>query len=101
MMEFIVAPNPSVVLAYDACWADGDALLAAVPEVYLDLIPFMLARRLLEQGYNPQRLLLVRLSGADYELMRAPLGVVAAKPLLNTRKPVSHPTRGLKVVHGR
>jgi hypothetical protein len=40
--------------------------------------------------------LIVRLSGppqhapADYELVRAPLGVVAATPLLNTAAPVNH-----------
>jgi hypothetical protein len=66
--------------------------LANIPDTWLDLIPYMVARRLLEQGNNPDQLLIVRLRGADFDLMRAPLGVVAATPLLNIDKPVSKPT---------
>jgi hypothetical protein len=39
-------------------------------------------------GYDVDRQLIVKLQGSDRELMRAPLGVVAATPLLNTDKPV-------------
>ena len=33
-------------------------------------------------------MLIVRLQGADYELMHAPLGAVAATPLVDYAKPV-------------
>jgi hypothetical protein len=55
-------------------------------------MPFLIARSLLSQGYNAKRLLIVRLEGADYEMQRAPLGAVAATPLVNTGAPVSEPT---------
>ena len=58
------------------CWPDDESGLT-----YLDLAPFMAARFLLSQGYNPQRLLIVRLQGANYEPLRAPLA--AAMPKVN------------------
>ena len=64
-------------------WPDDESGLTGIPEIYLDLAPFMAARFLLSQGYNPQRLLIVRLQGADYELLRAPLGAAAAMPMVN------------------
>jgi hypothetical protein len=92
-LELMVEPDTHA-WCYRACWCDGEpdsTFLANIPESWLDLIPFMVARKLLEQGNNPDRLLIVRLRGADFDLMRAPLGVVAAPPLLNTAKPVTKP----------
>jgi hypothetical protein len=64
--------------------------IANIPPSWLDLVPYMIARKLLDEGgYDVDRQLIVRLQGADRELMRAPLGVVAATPLLNTDKPVT------------
>jgi hypothetical protein len=83
---------------YRACWPDGETLLTQVPESFLDLIGFMLARRLLEQGYAVERIFIVRLQGADFELMRCPLGTAAAAPLINYAAPVKGPTRALGVV---
>ena len=68
--------------------AYGDTLLSHIPEPWLDLMGFLIARRLLEQGYNVNRLLVVRLQGADFDLMRAPLGAAAATPLVNSAAPV-------------
>jgi hypothetical protein len=59
--------------------------LANIPLSWLDLIAYMVARKLLHEGrYDVERQLIVRLQGSDRELMRAPLGVVAATSLLNT-----------------
>jgi hypothetical protein len=81
---------------YRAVWPDGEPERSAViPEVFLDLAPWLIARILLEQGYNPQRELLVRLHGGDRDLVRAPLGAVAATPLVNTAAPVSHPATAM------
>ena len=91
-LEILVAPHDNDDGLYRADHADGTELLTGVPELMLDLIPFMLARRLLEWRYDPECLLVVKLQGADFEMMRAPLGVVAAKPLLNTANPVTQPT---------
>jgi hypothetical protein len=57
------------------------------------------ARFLLSQGYNSQRLLIVRLQGADYELLRAPLA--SAMPVVNAT-PASQATRSIfhKSQHG-
>lgn len=82
---------------YTVYWGDGDLELAGIPEVYLDLIPFMLARKLLSLGYSARRLLVVRLQGADYEMVRAPLGAVAATPLVNVQAPVSRPAHAVVV----
>jgi hypothetical protein len=96
-IELIVQPHCENSQFYFASWDDGEAsrLLPGIPETMLDLAPYMMARLLLEQGYNPARLLIVRLAGADYELMRAPLGIVAAKPRLSTT-PVEQPTRAFR-----
>src|SRR5438270_13204458 len=75
--ELMVEEQPDT-WCYRVCWCDGEPdnmFLANIPESWLDLIPYMAARRLLEQGNNPDRLLIVRLRGADFDLMRAPLGV--------------------------
>ena len=64
---------------YMVSWPDDESGLTGIPEIYLDLAPFMAAR--LSQGYNPQQLLIVRLQGADYELLRAPLA--SAWPKVN------------------
>jgi hypothetical protein len=81
--------------SYEACWADGEAFVSnmaplMVDHHLLDLMPFIIARALMEQGYNLERLLVVRLQGADREMARAPLGAVAATPLVNTIRPVKH-----------
>jgi hypothetical protein len=86
-----VMPHPDDDWLCKACWADGGDLVWSVPYHCLDLLPFMIARILLEQGYDLERLLVVRLRGADFEMMRAPLGAVAATPLVNTLKPVRYP----------
>ena len=78
---------------YRGVWSDGRVQLENIPEAFLDLMPFMLARVLLEQGYNAARPFIVRLQGADYELMRATLGAAAATPLVNAAKPVANPLR--------
>ena len=91
-IELMVTPHPDDGLLYMACWSDGEPLVHHIPEVWLDLMPFLAARKLFEQGYNAGRLLIVRLRGADYELMRAPLGAVAATPLVNSAAPVERPT---------
>jgi len=90
-IELTAMPHPDDALLYKACWDDGDDLVANVPYPYLDLLPFMIARTLLERGYDLKRLLVVRLRGADYEMARAPLGQLAATPTVNTARPVTHP----------
>jgi hypothetical protein len=66
--------------------------LANIPLSWLDIVGFMVARKLVDEGgYDLDRELIVRLQGADRDLTRAPLGIVAATPLLNT-KPVTHST---------
>jgi hypothetical protein len=63
--------------------------LANIPLSWVDIISFMIARKLMDEGgYNVDRQLIIKLQGADRELMHAPLGIVAATPLPNT-KPVS------------
>ena len=94
-IELTVMPRADDNMLYQACWADGDVYVGSVHEIFLDLMAFMIARRLLEQGYNVRRLLIVRLQGAENELMRAPLGVVAATPLINFTAPVTRPTRAM------
>ncbi len=73
---------------YMACLPDDSQLIAHVPQLWLDLLPYMIARALLDRDYNVDRVLIVRLQGADYELMHAPLGAVAATPLVDYAKPV-------------
>jgi hypothetical protein len=77
---------------YHAPRDDGSdkIFLANIPLSWLDLVAYMVARKLLDEGgYDVERQLIVRLQGADRELMRAPLGVVAATPLLNIDRPVT------------
>jgi hypothetical protein len=93
-IELTMQPHREKPQLYFASWPDGEVQLPNIPESLLDLVPYMLARLLLDQGYNPARLLIVRLQGADYELMRAPLGIVAAKPRLSTT-PVERPAHSL------
>jgi hypothetical protein len=52
----------------------------------------MVARKLLSGGSHPERI--VKLRGADFELMHVPLGIVAATPVLND-KPVTESTRSI------
>jgi hypothetical protein len=96
MIELTVHPHPDEDSYFQVSWTDGEPVILAIFDVYLDLIPFMVARQLLQRGYRDdvERLLVVRLTGADYELMRAPLGQVAAKPLVNTT-PVTRPTHSI------
>lgn len=71
-------------------WDDGETntvMLSNIPEIWLDFIGFMVARRLLKYDYSPDRPLIVRLQGADFELIRCPLGIAP----LNFAKPVSQP----------
>ena len=69
-----------------------NTFLTNIPEVLLDIIPYMVARKLLSHGNHPDRMLIVKLRGADFELMRAPLGILAATPVLND-KPVTESSR--------
>ena len=92
-IELEVMPHPDDRMLYMACWSDGDQLVHHLPECWLDLMPFLAARRLLEHGYDLKRLLIVRLHGAYLDMMRAPLGAVAATPLVNTAAPVKAATR--------
>lgn len=69
-------------------WSECDIVLANIPAPMLDLIPYMAARKLIDYGYNPNRLLIVRIRGGDVDLMRAPPGLVAAPPRLGT-KPIT------------
>jgi hypothetical protein len=87
--------------SYRAEWTDGDTVVEHIPECFLNLIPFMLARKLLEWGYNVERMLVVRLQGADFALMRAPLGAAAATPLLNSAAPVKQPPRTMMLARSR
>lgn len=87
-IELMVTPHPDDHSLYRACWSDGDTQLTHIPEPWLDLIGFLVARGLLSQGYDVNRLLVVRLQGADFELMRAPLGAAAATPIVNVAAPV-------------
>ena len=87
-IELTVTQHSDDSSLYRASWSDGDTLLSHIPEPWLDLMGFLIARRLLQQGYDVNRLLVVRLLGADFELMRAPLGAAAAPPLVNIAAPV-------------
>jgi hypothetical protein len=92
-IELTVTSHPDDGLLYMACWNDGEQLVHHIPEAWLDLVPFIAARLLLEHGCNLDRLLIVRLQGADLDMMRAPLGAVAATPLVNSAAPVKQPMR--------
>jgi hypothetical protein len=69
----------------DGDWRKDDVVLANVPLPMLDLVPFMAARKLIDYGYDPNRLLIVRIRGGDLDMLRAPLGLVAAPPQLGTQ----------------
>jgi hypothetical protein len=88
-------PHERNDLVYQACWSDGRVAICNIPEIFIDLLPFMAARVLLEQGFNPKRRLIVRLQGADYELLSASLGSAAATPLINKETPVKHAARNM------
>jgi hypothetical protein len=90
-----IMPHRNNDSVYQACWDDGRVVICNIPGVFLDLIGFMAARVLLEQGFNPERKLLVRLQGADYELLSASLGAAAATPMINNETPVEHATRSM------
>ena len=60
--------------------------LAISRSSWLDIVAFMLARKLVDEGgYDLDRELIVKLQGSDRELAHAPLGIAAATPLLNTK----------------
>ena len=103
-IELTVVKDSSAPFRFKSVWANGtedDSMVRQVFEEFLDLVPFMLARILVKQCYDPKRLLIVRLEGADYEMVRAPLGVVAATPLLNHAVPVTHPLMDFRVWEAR
>ena len=67
--------------------------LANIPLSWIDIVSFMIARKLVDEGgYELDRELIVKLQGSDHDLVHAPLGVVAATPWLNFDKPVTHST---------
>jgi hypothetical protein len=93
-IEVIVEPHSDNNALYAVWWCDhSDRLLHGLPECWLDVLPWLIARRLLEWEYDTERTLVVKLIGADYEMARAALGALAATPLLNTAAPVRHGTR--------
>jgi hypothetical protein len=92
-IELTVMPDPADNWAFQVCWSDGRQHIGGIPETWLDLIPFMAARTLLSHGYEADRLLIVRLQGADYELMSTTLGAAAGTPLPNEASPARHPMR--------
>ncbi|MGO9401734.1 MAG: hypothetical protein ACLP19_28435 [Xanthobacteraceae bacterium] len=92
-IELTMRPHADNGYLFEAIWNDGEVFINGVHEGCIDLAPF--ARRLLEQGYDTRRTLIVRLRGADYLLMHAPLGAVAATPLVNHAHPVEHPTQSI------
>jgi hypothetical protein len=81
-ITLIVAPEPDHSGLYDIRWSNGSLVAKNIQESFLDLSGFLAARGLIQLGYDPDRLLIVRLEGSDTDLMRAPLGVAAAKPTL-------------------
>ncbi len=96
-IELLVVQDPDHAWYYTARWHHGEVCrllnLEHVPEIWLDLIPFMAARILLSEGYNAERRFIVRLQGADYELMRSTLGAAAATPRVNDTAPVKEALR--------
>jgi hypothetical protein len=60
--------------------------LANIPPSWLDLVGFMVARKLRDEGgCDEDRQLIIKLQGGDRDLINAPLGVVLNTPLLNTK----------------
>jgi len=43
--ELTVKAHPDDHCLYAVCWSDGDAQIDNIPEIWIDLIPFMVARR--------------------------------------------------------
>ena len=77
---------------YVARWASsGDPVVSYIPEAMWDIIGFMAARRLMEQGMIPRNGFCVRLAGADFTMMDCTLGQAAATPVINFAAPVSAP----------
>ena len=81
IIEVVVAPQ---VDGTYAAYLDDDTVISGVGEVFLDLIPFMVARLLLQGGRDPNAMLVVKLVGADFLMLEAPLSLAARTPLLNT-----------------
>ena len=54
---------------YRVVWVNGEPCrpFDNIPELMIDLIPYMTARKLVAEGYHPERLLIIQLRGADYE----------------------------------
>ncbi len=87
--------------AYRACLAADGEHVALVPEIWIDLLPFLAARVLLERGFDVRRPLRVFLRGADFMLADTMLGCLCATPLVDFLHPVSEPTRMLyEAKHG-
>lgn len=75
-IELTVIPHPHDGSPdYMVCWPDDELGLS--------------------QGYNPRRLLIVRLQRADYQHLLAPLGTAAAMPKVNATAPVSQATQSI------
>jgi hypothetical protein len=79
---------------YWVCNSDGDPLFAALPEVWVDLAPYLAARTPSEHGVSCDCTLIVRLQGADYDLAHNTIGALAATPIVNT-VPVQQPPQCL------
>lgn len=91
-IDILVTPHRDDATLY-AGWLDsgnGEMLVNHIHEVFLDLMPFLVARRLHDRGYDLDSQLIVRLQGSNRDMMRAPLGVAAAPPLVNTVAPIRH-----------
>ena len=66
-LELTVEEHIDDASQYCALWPNGDPAISYVPAEMMDIMPWMCARRLLVAGYDPERMLVVRLAGADYE----------------------------------
>jgi hypothetical protein len=79
--ELVVEQCPDKKRHLKVRWADGGEFWTNVPEIFLDLMPFAIARWLLHLDYDLERILVVRLHfpdwGDDREIIRAPLGALA------------------------
>jgi hypothetical protein len=79
---------------FTASFADGHILLNGTPEIWLDLAPYLIARALLDQGYDPQRIVVVRLRGDGHVVAHGEtIAVLAATPFPNRTTPVRGPIR--------
>jgi hypothetical protein len=70
--------------------SDDVELIAHVPRLWLSLLPFMVVTLLVEKKFDTNRLLVVKLRGADFVLCSDALGVMAANPIPNRANPISH-----------